>query len=463
MKRIVCCAPLLFFALISCTKMYDNPVIYTGEYYSLETKAENEKGDELYIVNECDLADYIKFRNLERKEIKDIKNITPVCRESGIPIIYVVNYEDGWEVVSADRRTAPRLAYSEEGELDLDNCPDTQQAWFESLISEVTILRKLSKEQLSDLNKESLDEMANNIEFWEAITASESFIQRIVGGAQKGNPEMGYYELDGAIVDTLEYEVVNHLMAVHWFQSAPYNSYCPLRTDNPNLRSPAGCGAIAMAQILWYLHNAFGYPEYAPDSATVTGDIDDYTMTQSGHSSTVWSSMFFNGERAAVLIANVGTMVEMEYGNTASTSYASKYRPFVFIPYGVDCTVYNSFNPSVVGDNLLNGLPVLISARTANNVGHAFVIDGYKAYHVGHGLRYIWVSTDPSPDPQTIIEPVLDVFYYYEDPFVREYSMNWGWGQAYDNGWYTTTGSWVAGSDAFDYYKKMIADFTDIE
>lgn len=91
-------------------------------------------------------------------------------------------------------------------------------------------------------------------------------------------------------------------------------------------------------------------------------------------------------------------------------------------------------------------------------------LSAFPTFADGDGDETIIIlETDPSPDPQTIIEPVLDMFYYYEDPFVREYSMNWGWGQAYDNGWYTTTGSWVAGSDAFDYYKKMIADFTEIE
>lgn len=134
---------------------------------------------------------------------------------------------------------------------------------------------------------------------------------------------------------------------------------------------------------------------------------------------------------------------------------------FVFNPFGVDCSVHNAFDPIVAGNNLMDGVPVLARAQTADNEGHAFVVDGYKAYHVGHGLRYIWVSTDPSPDPQVVINPVIEVYSYYEDPYVREFSMNWGWGQSYDNGWYTTTGSWTAGGDSFDFGKRMLANLTE--
>lgn len=452
---------ILPFLLFSCTKGTFNLVAPSIESTLIETKSAELKGEDCFLVSEQDLSCYVKFRCLEKKVNKTIKSVDSILGDSGIPVAYILNYEEGWEVVSADRRTTPRLAYSEEGELDMDQCPDTQKAWLMSVFDEIDFLREMSEDQLSGLGEDNLEEMTKNTEFWDAITASESFLQRGVVGGLRGNRSQGYYELDGVIVDTLEYEVVNHLIDVHWHQNAPYNNYCPLRTDNPSLRAPAGCVAIAAAQVLWYLHMSFGYPVYAPDSAVVTGDIDDYTMSQSGQSSTIWGTMFTNGDNAAILVANVGKLVGMDYGNTGSGAVFTDISSYVFSPYDVDCDIYGRIVHSVVQNNLMNGLPVLVGAETANHEGHAFVIDGYKTYRVGHGYRYIWVSTDPSPDPQTIIDPILEVYIYYEDPFVREYTMNWGWGQTYDNGWYTTTGSWTVDGDSFDYGREMIANLAD--
>ena len=39
-------------------------------------------------------------------------------------------------------------------------------------------------------------------------------------------------------------------MTPHWDQNAPYNAYCPLRSDSNNNRAPAGCVAIAAAEVL---------------------------------------------------------------------------------------------------------------------------------------------------------------------------------------------------------------------
>ena len=42
-------------------------------------------------------------------------------------------------------------------------------------------------------------------------------------------------------------------------------------------------------------------------------------------------------------------------------------------------------------------------------------------------------------------------------------TLNWGWGISYDNGWYSTTGSWTSGGYSFDYGKMMLADFSEIQ
>lgn len=450
--------PLLLF-VFSCSKeLAQVDTSSTRAVLSVTTKTDNPKDQDSLLVSERALMQYVKYRSLERKEELTVRSITPFYGSDGFPVAYLLNYTKGWELVSADKRATPRLAYSEEGELEMEKCPDTQNAWIETVLDEIKVLRKMTEEQFLELPDAAKAEMMDNLEFWQAITISPSFLSRILEGGLRDDP-LGYYELDAVSVDTLQYETVNHLISVHWHQGAPYNNYCPLRTDVPTLRAPAGCGAVAAAQILWYLHMHYGYPVYAPTSATCTGNVDSYTMTQSGQSSTIWSLMPLEDDAVAVLMAKVGTMVGMNYSNTGSSSYASYYPSLVFAPFGVDCDLYNSFNMTIASNNLLNGRPLFAYARTANYEGHAFVIDGYKAYHVVHTIRYRWVSTDPSPDPQTIIFP----YYYeytYEDPFIREISMNWGWGATYDTGWYTDSGSWTLDIYSFDYQRGLIANFS---
>lgn len=60
-------------------------------------------------------------------------------------------------------------------------------------------------------------------------------------------------------------------------------------------------------------------------------------------------------------------------------------------------------------------------------------------------------------------KPEIHEYYSYGTPFIQEYSMNWGWGISYDNGWYSTTGSWTSGGYSFDYGKMMLADFSEIQ
>jgi hypothetical protein len=186
-------------------------------------------------------------------------------------------------------------------------------------------------------------------------------------------------------------------------------------------------------------------------------------MNHSGQSSSIWADMPSNGDKAAILISKIGSMVGMQYSNTSSSSSFYYYRLSVFAPFGVSCDYYPTFDESVAKNNLLCGYPIYTAAYTASGAGHGFVIDGYKSVLLEHKYHYIWVSTDPSPDPQTIIIPDYYETYQITGPEINEYTMNWGWGEYYDNGWYSVTGSWTSGGHAFNSGKSMIVNFSVID
>ena len=60
--------------------------------------------------------------SLGKKEIVDIKDVT--CE--GRTVLYAVNLNNGWALVSADSRNERVLAYSDIGMFDIDNIPNPE-------------------------------------------------------------------------------------------------------------------------------------------------------------------------------------------------------------------------------------------------------------------------------------------------------------------------------------------------
>ena len=46
---------------------------------------------------------------------------------------------------------------------------------------------------------------------------------------------------------------------------------------------------------------------------------------------------------------------------------------------------------------------------------------------------------------------------FYADPAVHSFSMVWGWGGSYDDGWYSLTGGWHVNGFYLNNNKNMIA------
>ncbi len=92
---------------------------------SKENTAVNEQGlatrgnGELYSLSPEDIEAYIHFKTLENeKDTLVVKSIIPFPSDDN-PSCYVINYEDNWEMISSDKRTAAVIA-SGEGEFDPD-------------------------------------------------------------------------------------------------------------------------------------------------------------------------------------------------------------------------------------------------------------------------------------------------------------------------------------------------------
>lgn len=94
---------------VSCTPKdwlgEQNPGFFSTR--SEEIAVDYESLDTVFFVTMKDVANYIHFRKLQAKdkgaEIEECE-VTPMGLDDGITLCYFINYYEGWEIISADKR-----------------------------------------------------------------------------------------------------------------------------------------------------------------------------------------------------------------------------------------------------------------------------------------------------------------------------------------------------------------------
>lgn len=262
---------------------------------------------------------------------------------------YVFNVENdgGYVIVSGDDRTKSILAYSEKGNLDLDNAPENMKAW------------------------------------------------------------LGYYEQSMAALSNKTYarravkrearEKVDALIKTNWHQEAPFNNTCPVIGTGPCL---TGCLATAMAQIMnyWQYPKSVGeIPGYDPWSDYLFGPTTQ-TLPATEFD---WDILCKNDKKDEAFKAEVaklcrycGQSVRMGYAtnNEGGSRALDGMGPVGLVKYfGFDKNTHNVFRGSFSDDDweemiyqeLKSGRPVIYSGQTeaiydGKPYGHTFVCDGYQ-------------------------------------------------------------------------------------
>ena len=176
------------------------------------------------------------------------------------------------------------------------------------------------------------------------------------------------------------------LIQTQWGQGEPYNIFCPKSSlSGPN--NPAGCGPIAMAQIIRYLQQ----PEVSPSGDKYQWDL----MTQR-------PSNQQEARAIAKLVADCGVNAFTSYGknmsgtNTVNVINTLK-KCFGFNPY-ISIIMRDQYPDDegkrlwrrLIMDELQGGRPVMMIGSLLNgdkNLGHIFIIDGVRGsrVHVNFG------------------------------------------------------------------------------
>lgn len=262
------------------------------------------------------------------------------------PAVYVFNDSDrqGFVLVSANDDARPVLGYADHGYVDPTNIPANMRFWMQMYA----------------------DELA-------AFTPNQQDItSRHAGAAAAAYPS------------------VEPIIQAQWGQDAPYNLYSPTVDGQ---KTPTGCVATAVTQIMHH----YKHPARGQGSHTYTSETYGITLSADFGATTYdWDHMLTHytrgayttqqAEAVATLLHHVGIACNMDYapgGSGAVTRFAMQ----ALVDYFDYDAAYrelskNYFRQSYmleqIAAELLAGRPLVVSGRTTNDEGHAFVCDGMQ-------------------------------------------------------------------------------------
>lgn len=467
-------AVIAIASVCSCTDDTDDSFINVSVSEMQETTS-----SENHFVHLSDVQTLTKTQQRSTRAVDQQANIVCYTDAEQDTLLYICDKGDeGWTIYSSDTRVPAIVAESSEGNFAKASENEALMAWISTIAEDMKVIRHTSDRGLNFTE----EEIATNKEFWESINNVEKFIKSKKASPKRRSPHdpltpidnyrlYGHYELQGVYNYERVYDSIPRLTKTDWDQESPFNAFCPQKTSGYG-NALAGCAPIAVAQILFFLHFHLGVPLTAPSEAFCNGNVDNYTAYQGNYTSNIWYMMDsvshnrFYGYYAAPLIANVGMLLNVHYGNNGSSVLTSNLAN-AFPAYGISCD-FTGYNENGIKSNLSNGMPVLLSA-TSNSAGHAFIADRYKRKQMVRQTIYRWVYDENPvmPDGTLMFLPCISdsIIYDYYSPYISMIGMNWGWGIDFNDysEWFTLTGDWIC--NRYNQYnwnenRRMIYNFS---
>ncbi|NOU60934.1 C10 family peptidase [Marinifilum caeruleilacunae] len=364
-----------------------------------------------------------------------VKKVDPIVY-AGDTLLYIVNFNKGWQVISGDKRTEAILASDSEGSLNADHLDHPGvTTWLGDLADRIYALKQANPEVPYDENIKRwilIDKAAHftkeNLDYYRAK------YKAVAVGNNKSTPggwddgRRWVKRLISVSSRTMITNQVGPLLQTKWGQGAPWNSNVPsVRIGNDWVKCPTGCVAVAMSQIIYNMHYCINKPTGLFHDVLGTGRIyirrNDVHFYRGNYvtNSNRWDLMPLRFQKRVVynpelgryiydyttpyssyvadLMADVGNRVDMSYSakiSVARTSIAA------FNRYGINASEAD-YDYNTVYNNLNNNKPVLVTAdadkdrvgiwpfrQTVYKKGHAWVIDGYRQKETTSTYIYEW-------------------------------------------------------------------------
>ncbi len=428
---------VLIFALSSCQLINDDTIDSQadGVHPEYMTVSVPRPGiDRETVVLSSDDARFVAEKYLEKNPItkssdKSVKDIIPVLGENGEPMIYAVNFNDGYIWISARTDYYPILAEVDNGAFDLDSLDNGVAVILEELIENIAYVASLG--DYDEYKNSWMPYMAGISDNWtptKVWTTEEQWRHHLL--TQRLKEEEYDYEFliysdrlripddiynrfcELAEMYSFGDEHLRDLAVVakkHVEQDTEYGPYLKTKWhQNANFNSglssgmKLGCVTVAVGQIMRYLE----YPTY---------------INWSGMSNVMATST------SVEFLTNLRSQLKVDKDGGSTITNAKD----VFNQYGYNCEIVDHTLAQSSG-RIKAGYPVYMRGQTSTfGDGHAWVCDGYRLVLV-HDEYQLYSYYDCVPDGKD----------YGQTGFERKYTlsnstlhMNWGWGGSND-GWF---------------------------
>lgn len=355
-----------------------------NEIEEIDTKVTNTSTS--LTINEA--SEYAKkFYNsklsLRSNSNNEIIESTSVKNEDESESHYVFNFENGYVMINADKKFYPILSYSDEGSFNLEEAQNF--TGYKYWIASIDSCKKAIAENWSVNDSLFFNELWKNIN-----------------------------EMNSVELRCLTYrETINPIITTNWGQGYPYNSQCPTESslnasDHYRGRAPAGCVAIAMAQVM----NFHSYPN---------NSTFNWSQIRAG-----------NAYYIGLAVREIGRGVNMSYGKDGSHPSIWPFDDNT-VDYLKKCGYKSSkhgFDTYKAISELRNNRPVIVSGYKKGFAeilpnwaqGHTWVCDGFDRLIsdmscLPYEVRY---------ETGLAQNPILITNYLH---------FNWGWNGS-KNGWY---------------------------
>ena len=192
---------------------------------------------------------------------------------------------------------------------------------------------------------------------------------------------------------------VEPLLTTEWGQGEPFNLLCPTLDGK---KTPSGCVATAMSQILYY----FKYPETGKGTSSYTvlggfrpwsvryGVTYRYDIMKNKYDATTLDNLTDEEKEAiSTLLLHCGAAVKMNYNadGSGATEYDATDGMATFFRYdslALHCYRREHFTNAewmtLLKEELAANHPILYCGQDTRYGGHAFVVDGINAEGLVH-------------------------------------------------------------------------------
>lgn len=312
---------------------------------------------------------------------------------SSEPALYAFNLKGGgFVLVSGDDAAEPILAYGNNYSFNLDSLPSSVRLWIEGYVKEIAWAR------------------SNN------LTA-----------ASRNNAK--------ATAPLKARSTITTMLKSQWNQEAPYNDQCIFN----NTRCLTGCGATAMAQILYYWatigKNGAKFAKGCRALAAYTTYTNKYNIPALGAVSTFdWGNMT-NGKPStstsktavAKLMRYCGQSVQTDFASNWSSSFTDdiceSFKNNFFYNSGVTFVSHNDKTESaweqMIYYEMVAKRPVIIAGYNSSyGEGHFFICDGYDASKNKYHMNWGWGGWYDGFFAMNALNPDGRNYSYYKDAII---------------------------------------------